>query len=186
MAKPRNMLRLFVAAYPPIELVRQMRAALKELDLPPHRLTPLDQIHLTLQFIGDTPTSDLDDTIESVRRSTQGLEVTELTPERLITLPERGPKRLIAVQTDADKTVLELQRRLAQRLASNVRRKPGNRFLPHLTICRFRSPTKMDAVAEPLDLPPFEVAEIKLMRSTLSPQGSQHHEVATVELSEPK
>ena len=95
MAKPVANLRLFVAIHPPAERSQAMLTALKNPgDLPPFRATPPDQVHMTLQFIGDTPAKDLENTIESVRRSASGLAAFDLTPLRLITLPERGPAQI--------------------------------------------------------------------------------------------
>jgi len=85
---PKN-LRLFVAVYPPPATARVLLEVLAGLDLPPHRLVPPEQVHLTLQFIGDTPTSKLAAVTETVRRAAGGLEGFPMTPQRLITLPER-------------------------------------------------------------------------------------------------
>jgi 2'-5' RNA ligase len=182
MAKPQNNLRLFVGLYPPAELADEMLLALSDLDLPPHRLTPAGQVHMTIQFIGDTPVKDLDATVESVDRARAGLPAFQLEPLRLIALPKRGRARLVAAETDGPPTLQELHRRLATRLARNVREKPGDRFLPHLTLCRFRAPARLGPLEEPLELPAFPVTEVRLMRSTLSPQGAKHHEVAVFAL----
>ena len=182
MARPTANLRLFVAAYPPVDVSQQMIDALNLLKLPPHRLTPVEQIHLTLQFIGDTPSRDLDDVIESVRRSAAGLNRLSLAPQRLITFPERGPARLIACETDAPPTLMELHRRLVQRLATKVRSRKDERFRPHFTLCRFTSPVRGMNVDQPTTIPEFEIASIHLMRSTLSVSGVTHHAVAAVEL----
>jgi 2'-5' RNA ligase len=157
MARPRDNLRLFVGVYPPPEVAGRMLAALGDLQLPPYRLTPVGQLHMTLQFIGDTPVKDLDATVESVDRSRAGLPPFELKPLRLMALPKRGPARLV----------------------------PGDRFLPHLTLCRFRAPTRVGPLDEPLALPAYPVTELKLMRSTLHPDGARHHEVAVFSLEGP-
>jgi 2'-5' RNA ligase len=185
MAKPRNNLRLFVGLYPPPEVAGQMLEALANLELPPHRATRPEQVHMTLQFIGDTPVKDLEATIESVERARSGLPPAELAPVRLMALPKRGPARLVAAETDAPPTLLELHRRLAVRLAGNVRQRPGDRFLPHLTLCRFRAPARIGPLDEPLALAAFPVGEVKLMRSTLHPDGARHHEVAVFPLQGP-
>lgn len=179
MSKPSANLRLFVGLYPPREIAEELIASLHRLDLPAHRLTPPEQVHLTLQFIGDTPSRQLDATIESVRRATGGLKGFSLTPLRLITLPNRNraPARLVAAETSAPATLLELQRRLASRLARNVRKRPGDRFLAHITLCRFRSPKRMPPLEHDLDLPGFAVDQVRLMRSELKPTGAVHHEV---------
>ncbi len=182
MAKPVANLRLFAAIYPPSHLVEAWHGVLASFDLPEHRLVRPEQVHLTLQFIGDTPAAQLERVIESVERSAAGLEPFRLTPIGLIRLPERGRARLIAVETDRQPTLLELQSRLAQRLARNVRAKPGQKYLPHITLCRFRSPTRVQEPSIEIGREPFEVSEIMLMRSTLKASGAEHVEVARVRL----
>lgn len=174
--------RLFVAAYPPEAVVHGARLALDGLDLPEARATPLEQVHLTLQFIGDIDPRDVDEVRESVARSAAGIGAFELKPVRLVTLPQRGPARLVAMETDAPAAVLELHRRLAMRLAKSTRRDAADRFLPHLTLCRFRRATKQVFVDEPIEIGPFEIGEIKLMRSVLRPEGAEHREVAAYRL----
>ncbi len=183
ITRPTANLRLFVAAYPPIESSLAMLRALESLPLESVRVVPAAQVHLTLQFVGDVPSRELDSITESVGRSAAGLQSFSLTPRRLLTLPERAHPRLIAAETDSPAALLEVQRRLAHRLASNVRTKPGDRFLPHITLCRFNPGPRPQPLDHPLDLPPFVIDEIILMRSTLSPAGAEHHEVCRVPLS---
>jgi RNA 2',3'-cyclic 3'-phosphodiesterase len=183
VARPTSNLRLFVAAYPPSGQAEQWLGVVRGIaGLPAHRLTPPEQAHITLQFIGDTPAKEIDATIESMERAASGLGAFSLTPRGLIALPERGPARLIALEADAPPALLELKRRLVQRLAAKV--KPEKRaYRPHLTLCRFRSPARFDLPAEASVEPvPFAVSRILLMRSTLSPNGAQHHEVAACAL----
>ena len=173
MAKPLANLGLFVAIYPPPEHVARLLAMLKEIDLPRHRPTPADQIHLTLHFIGDMPESEMESTYESVERSAAGIGPHELAIERLITLPERGPSRLVAAETSSPPQLLEIQRRLAMRLAV----KPSNRdYQPHITLTRFAAPDSRlrieQAIADELR---FTVDRLHLMRSTLRSEGAVHH-----------
>jgi 2'-5' RNA ligase len=145
---------------------------------------PAEQVHLTLQFIGDTPAAEMDATIESVRRAAAGLSGFTLALESLIRLPERGPARLIAAQTNAPATLMELQKRLAHRLAHQPRARAGDKYRPHITLCRFASPEKrccVDADA-PEIRGSFAVDRIALMRSVLSHEGAMHREVEAVEL----
>lgn len=193
MSKPTSNLRLFVAAYPPPEHVRMWTEHLRTLDLPAYRMTADEQVHLTMQFIGDTPTSEMDDVIESVARSASGIGRFALKPEELLALPERGPARLVALKTDAPAPMLELQRRLAHRLAKPARSKPGDRFLPHFTLCRFRSPAS-SGVAPQLrasltaqretvaQWPTFEIERVILMRSILRCEGAEHVQVHSATL----
>lgn len=175
-------LRLFVAAYPPAELARAWRQRVAALDLPDHRLTPEDQVHLTVHFVGDIEPRDLDATAESAARAASGIRAFELTVLRLIRLPERGHARLIAVETDAPPHLLELQSRLARRMARAARRRPSDRFLPHFTVCRFRRPTPLEALDAELASDRFAVTHVHLMKSVLRPQGAQHTTLAEIPL----
>jgi 2'-5' RNA ligase len=184
MSKPESNLRLFVAAYPPEDCARAMLRLVKKLDLPEHRLTTIEQLHLTIQFIGDTPVKDLDRVIESVGRSASGLKRFMLVPRRLVSLPEGKPARLVALETDAPAALREMHRRLVTRLAAATRNKLDERFLPHFTLCRFRSPRMIEPIAREVELDAFDISRILLMRSVLGPQGATHDEVAGFELQE--
>ncbi|MFG0284324.1 MAG: RNA 2',3'-cyclic phosphodiesterase [Phycisphaerales bacterium JB039] len=181
MARPQANLRLFAAIYPPIEVARAALRAIRGLDLPDHRATPAEQVHLTAQFIGDTPVKDLDGVLESVRRSASGVGAFALKPLRYITLPRGKRPRLIALETDAPAQIMELHRRLAHRLATSPRADGADRFLPHLTLARFRPGPARPLEAE-ADLPAFEVDAIVVMRSVLRPEGAEHKEVERIAL----
>jgi len=176
-------LRLFVAVYPPRRTALALLEAIPELDPASCRLVRPEQIHLTLHFIGDTPLVQLGEITESIRASTGGLGPFALAPQGLITLPQRGRPRLLAARTDRPATLMELQRRLAARLARGVRRRPGDRFRPHLTLCRFRSPAPGRAIDMPLAVDPFEITTLELVRSTLRSDGAHHDTVTVFELS---
>jgi len=102
--------------------------------------TPTEQVHLTLQFIGDTAERELDDVRESVARSCAGIDPFILTPRRLVSCPlnrSRGRARLIALETDLPSAMTELHRRLASRLARPKRGRADvekDRFVPHITL----------------------------------------------------
>ena len=159
-----------------------MLAALDQIDLPAHRRTPPEQVHLTLQFIGDVLLKNLDATILSIERASSGLQAFELSTQSLIRLPERGPARLIATETDCPAILRELQRRLAARLADSPRPRAGDRFRPHLTLCRFRAPSRVRRLEYSLDRESFAVGRIILMRSELLATGAAHHEVESFPL----
>lgn len=182
MSHESNDLRLFVAIYPPEDARRALLREVRKLSPPKHRETPLDQVHMTLQFIGETPRRDLDSVQESFERSAAGLPGFTLTPTRLITLPHRGHPRLIAAETDSPPALLEMQRRLVSRLARNPRASKSDRFTPHLTLCRFTGSAHATPVDHPLGAPPFPVDHIRLVRSILWQEGAVHTEVSRATL----
>lgn len=188
----RGGLRLFVAVYPPAAALDFLSARLESLDLPPHRATPHDQIHLTLHFIGNRHEDELEGVIEAVKQSTSGLSATPLALQRLIALPERGPAKLVAAETDAPTALLELHGRLARRLPHASGKTPRKHYLPHLTLCRFRTPGPLlipdDLFRATGETPPpkFPLNEISLVKSLLKPGGAEHKIIARFELEGPR
>jgi len=71
-----------------------------------------------------------------------------------------------------------------QRLAMQPGAGKGDRrpFLPHFTLGRFDHTDRSERVDEPLELPSFVVADLRLMHSTLTPQGAVHREMKRVTL----
>ncbi len=180
-------LRLFVAVYPPAGVVEAALARLGALALPVHRPTPPGQIHLTLQFIGEVPAGKVGEVVESVTRSASGIEPLVLTARRIISLPGRGVARVVALETDAPPALLELQRRLAHRLARPPRDRSGDRFLPHLTLARFPGAgVRGLAVNEPADLGSFPINRVSVMSSVLSAAGASHREELGIDLGPPR
>lgn len=175
-------LRLFVAAYPPAQVARALLDQLSALSLRDVRPSPGEQVHLTLQFIGDTDARELPEVQESVERAAAGLTPASVEVLGLMSLPQRGRARLVAAELASHPTMLELHRRLALRLARNARERSGDRFLPHMTLGRFPSGSgeRVEAPVQPLR---FEIAEAVLVESLLKPQGAEHRPVARFPLT---
>lgn len=183
MATTPGVQRLFVAVYPPPEAARRLLELLEQLSLPPHTPAPAEQVHMTLQFIGDTARQRLAEVTESVQRSTAGLSAFFLKPVAIRTLPRKGSPRLVAIETDAPPALLEIHRRLVHRLARNPREESVKEFLPHLTLLRFKPGATCRGITAPANLAPFEIAEVRLMRSRLKPGGAVHETVAAFALA---
>jgi 2'-5' RNA ligase len=64
----------------------------------------------------------------------------------------------------------------------------GRAFNPHLTLGRVKSPANRERLAKmlaklpPVDWPPFEVKELILFQSVLSPQGSKYTPLEVIKL----
>jgi len=136
-------------------------------------------------FIGDTGRSELASVEESVRRAASGIDSFLLQPGRLVSLPERGAARLVAVETDGPPSLLEIHRRLVSRLA----RRPGSRdadeFMPHITLCRFAGAGAREfSIDQRIEVEPFLVDRIELFESVLHSTGAEYRRVASVSLRE--
>ena len=182
VSQSASQLRLFVAVYPPQDMVAALLRGIGRLTLPDHRLVQPEQVHLTVHFVGAVPAAQLDSILESVEYGMHGITPFSLAPDRLITLPERSRKRLVAAEADGPAPLAELHRRLVSRLASNPRTRSVEGFRPHFTLCRFRREVAMAPIDKPIDVGSFDVTAIVLMKSVLTPQGAQHTTVRQFEL----
>ena len=179
---PSGPLRLFVSVRPDAAIAARM-AALLPPGLPPAaRPVPVPQIHLTLQFIGETAPSRVDEVVESIAAAVAGLRVQRLAPQSLRLLPERGPARLVAMVTDWPASLAEARRRLVARLAHRPPKDKGEPFLPHFTLARFTPAWAADVRRWPAAMEPFDVAKVELMRSIQTSSGAVHEVVATFAL----
>ncbi|MFG0331184.1 MAG: RNA 2',3'-cyclic phosphodiesterase [Phycisphaerales bacterium] len=180
-SRDQSQLRLFIAIYPPRELAEAWLGALARFDLADHRLISPEHIHLTVLFVGSFPPRRLDEAVESVERSVAGVRPFELRPERMLTLPDDGAlPRLVAIETDLPAALRECRDRLVRRFARHARRRPSERFRPHLTLCRFHrdaTPTSLDAPVDGVESAPFRVETVTLVKSTLHPKGARHEVV---------
>lgn len=177
------MLRLFLSLHPPVGVARALLEALAQLELPAHRVTPLDHVHMTVLFLGEIDERRVAATIESAERAAASVAPFELAVTQLETLPAQGPARLVAAATDAPSALLELHARLVARLATK-RARPAP-LHPHLTLCRFHAPTRFalpSVVLEPLA---FSIESLSLQHSTLRPSGAEHRQVARIALGRP-
>lgn len=174
--------RLFIAAYPPPDVVARMTALIDAVELPPCRRTPESHLHLTIHFVGDTPLKSVEDVRESLARAAAGIGAFTLEPVRLIGLPQRGPKRLIALELSCPPGLREIHDRLVRKLARSPRAQPSRKYLPHITLCRFNRPGQVSLPEAPVDLGPFPVDQVHLMRSILRPDGAEHIRDSAVSL----
>lgn len=178
-------MRLFVAVYPPLSVAKDLlsRAALGGWPAP--RPVPAEQVHLTLQFVGDRDGKELAGVVESVERSASGLSGFGVGVVRIRTFPERGPMRLVAAETDAPGPLLELHRRLALRLSHTRSMRREKEFVPHLTLGRYPGMGLGGASGElAVEGLSFRVECLMVMESVLKPEGAMHREVARVELAD--
>jgi RNA 2',3'-cyclic 3'-phosphodiesterase len=183
-------LRLFAALRPPAEAVARLfdlqAPLLERIGVGSARFTPREQVHLTLQFIGDTPAARLDDVKESVSRAASGLRAFELSAVSLATIPMQDRPRLLAAICDAPPTLSELHDRLAHRLARSKKDRAREDFVPHLTLSRFELQPPEKALVHTIEPVRFLVDHITLYASVLHPEGAEHRAILRVDLDPPR
>ncbi|MEE2889717.1 MAG: RNA 2',3'-cyclic phosphodiesterase [Planctomycetota bacterium] len=168
----RRPMRLFCALHPEPEEARSLLKSVEAMEsLPAHRVTPLEQVHMTVLFIGDVERKDLDDVKESVERAAKAVVPFSWQPDQISSLPARGPVRTVVAMGPSSKPLDELNRRLAQRLA---RRKNRRAFLPHMTLARLTPPLSGLSIEQSITASPYAFRSVQLMQSWLLPTGAEH------------
>jgi 2'-5' RNA ligase len=157
--------------YPPPDAAAAMSELVRGVSRARARRTPVEQIHMTVLFLGDRPEAVLDRIASEARTLAAGTGPIRLTPKEVVSMPSHSPPRLIALETIASRNLQALYARLVQGLAEpDEPVRPT--LLPHFTLCRFRRGAPAKPMRTAVTLPAFEVRELRLVKSTLSPEGA--------------
>ena len=145
------------------------------------RWVPVGNIHLTLKFFGNVPEDEIEALAEAAPLQ---LQVTCAGA-----FPSPQAPRVVWLGLGGDVLPLtQLFYRLEKAFAALGYPPEGRAFNPHLTLGRVKSPANRDKLARmlekmpPVDWPPFEVKELILFQSVLSPQGSKYTPLRVIKL----
>ncbi|MFN2486562.1 MAG: RNA 2',3'-cyclic phosphodiesterase, partial [Acidimicrobiia bacterium] len=137
---------------------------------------PADQ-HLTLKFLGATPEESLDDLLRTGAMVARGQSGAAVSLSTLGVFPSTRKARVLWLGVDDPAGVLgALAQGLSHALEPLGFPAEGRSFTPHLTLARFKSPVRLssDCTLDTGSLGPFEVSELGLWRSHLSPKGARY------------
>ena len=141
------------------------------------RLVPREHLHVTLAFLGHRPAGELDAIVDALRAAAAGAGEIGLTPVRyretrsvgmLVLEDERGSAALLAD---------DVQERLE---GLGAYRREGRRWLPHLTVARWRERPRLR-----LDSPrvgTFVPSDAAAYLSRLHPGGARYEVLESVAL----
>lgn len=168
--------RLFVA----IDLPEEIKTSLSSLcyGLPGAKWVDMEQVHLTLRFIGEVDGGifrDIRSVLEDVDSETFDVEI-----KGLGCFPPRKAPRVLWAGLESSAAMLELKQKVDSRLMRVGIESEKRKFSPHITLARFRQKPSLQRVADYLSgnglfsLPPFPVADFHLYSSVLTPKGALH------------
>jgi 2'-5' RNA ligase len=167
--------RLFIAIDPPQE-VREQLAALC-CGLPDARWTPVEQLHLTLCFIGEVSGDHFLDIREALAELT--IPPFPLQLRGVGFFPPRGLPRVVWAGVDRSEPLLVLQRKITTRLFQLGLEPDNRKYSPHITLARLNQ-TPAAKVGKYLTLhglfagTPFTVDRFVLYSSILGRKGATH------------
>ncbi len=177
-------MRLFVSIELPDEVRNSLRRAQEQLaEMVKAKWTPVDQFHITLKFLGETPDPHLPKIIEELR-GVRFDEALALQTAGLVCFPPHGPIRIIAAaMKDEGGLCAELQSEIDQACHAAGFPLEGRRWRPHVTIGRVKDRSATGArsavTSASLLCISSEIHEFYLMESRLDQDGPNYTRVAT-------
>ncbi len=179
--------RLFLAIdIPPRarEIITTLQNRFKPLGFNASWVAP-ENVHLTLQFLGDTPPEQIPNIHQGVSTA-----VTPV-PQFMVTLKEIGvfpklkkpPRTLWVGMEDPQNRLTALQKNIAKQMGEIGFPKEKRKFTPHLTLARIkperggkrakleRLKRKIESSPE-IEMEPFRIDAVRLIESQLTPMGS--------------
>ena len=162
------MARLFVAVWPPEEVVEHVRS-LRRKDQRGVRFVPPENWHITLRFLGEVGEREVTTALDERERGGSPT-VARLGPavdvlgERALVIPVAGLDELA---------------RSIERATKHLGEPPGKRFVGHLTLARCARGARLPAALGSLFADEFPVEEFALVESRLQPTGARYETVAS-------
>lgn len=143
------------------------------------------KLHLTLHFLGATPHDQMQNLMHSLRKTLNSFPIFSLTPYFLETLYRRHDNSIIYLGLQGEINELKLLQKELGDLLTGYRLPAQNKFLPHITIGKFKrdDPINTKLFLEKINdleitpLSEFTVDHVSLYESFLSSSGSHYQKI---------
>ncbi|MFZ5447080.1 MAG: RNA 2',3'-cyclic phosphodiesterase [Thermodesulfobacteriota bacterium] len=185
------MIRAFLAIDLPDTMRPQLALLIEELkrSRAEVRWVTVNNIHLTMKFFGNVPDKEIDTLALAAREVAQTEVPFQLKATIAGAFPSPKAPRVVWLGLGGDVVPLNRLYYQLEKAFDKLGYPPeGRAFHPHLTLGRVKSPANRDKLARmletmpPLDWPPFEVKELILFQSVLSPKGSTYTPLKVIPL----
>ena len=133
------------------------------------RIVPRANLHITLAFLGSRPVGELPDVAKALRDAAARVEQPAFRVARYRETRSVGMLVLEEDGRDADRLATDLHARLE---ALGLYRRETRRWLPHITVARFRERPRLRP--EIPEFHAFSPSDVAVYHSALSPSGAQY------------
>ncbi len=145
-------------------------------------------LHITMRFLGDIDENMVPELAENIKTNTCGFSKFDLSLKGLGGFPNLIMPRVIWIGTEGGKRkLLDLATSVELACIGSKFGKSDKRFLPHLTIGRVKTPSGIEKLLKkiertPFESLPFEITEVTIFKSELSPAGPKYTALEKIEL----
>ncbi|GAF84965.1 unnamed protein product [marine sediment metagenome] len=174
-------MRLFIAIELPAELKEYLKKLQNQLGgSDSAKMSLVKEFHLTLKFLGDVSEEKLDG-IKSRLAAVEFSAFSALLDEIGVFPDEKRP-RVVWAGLEPKEKIIELQQKVEEALKGLFPK--DERFHPHLTLARVKFvkdkkefSDKLKAIS--VDKKEFNISSLKLIKSTLTPEGPVYEELGS-------
>jgi 2'-5' RNA ligase len=152
------------------------------------KIVELENIHITLKFLGDTDESKVGQITAAIAQAAAGVSCFEAKLKGAGVFPSPKFVRVVWAGIEGAEPLAQIASKLEDLLALLGFEREKRAFSLHLTVARVRSPCGSERLAPVLekyrnaDFGALPVAEIKLKKSVLSREGPTYSDVEIVKL----
>jgi len=145
-----------------------------------------DNIHITLQFLGETEESLIPDIKGALYKILAPYSSFYIKIADVGCFPSGKRPRVIWVGIKESQSLINLYKDISNEMVKFGYQKEERGFTPHVTIGRVKSNRNMRELLSRLDelkvtdFSDFEVQDIKLMKSELKPSGAKYYSLAEI------
>ncbi|MDP3012877.1 MAG: RNA 2',3'-cyclic phosphodiesterase [Candidatus Subteraquimicrobiales bacterium] len=174
------MLRLFVA----IELPKTLKEELGKFteqsskEVSGAKWVEPKNLHISLKFLGNFPEENLPKLLTKIEEATWRIKPFNLRLSKAGAFPTERKARVFWMGTEGSESELEkLHKSIDKNMEKLGFERENRKFHSHITLARFRTPQNIESLISKFDFKAsgdevFEVKEIVLFKSELTPRGS--------------
>lgn len=174
--------RIFIAINLPEDIKRQLFAYSQKWPELPARWTSKNNLHITLEFLGDLTEEELGEVCVAVKEVAERHNSFSINLNSISYGPDKKiPPKMVWVEGEKPDDLIDLKQDLQEYLLERVKFRPENKgFVLHITLARIREwewkkiePEERPEINEELDLI-FTVESIEVMESELKRGGPEY------------
>lgn len=171
--------RIFIAINLPENIKKIIAQCQKEWQGMPFRLVPVQNLHLTLEFLGYISEQELEKIKKIISEIVIEFKIFNIEFEKICLGPQETRPRLVWLKGKPNKNLSALKDKLDNVLVNASLYKKENRpILPHITLARikeweWRRLFKKPEIDIPINLS-IEVKCLEIMESILKPSGTEY------------
>jgi 2'-5' RNA ligase len=169
---PATTKRCFIALVPDEVVVADLVEAARPLrQVDGLKLSPAENLHVTLKFLGDVDDAQQDDVIAAIRLALEGAAPFPIDIHELVYLPDPHKARTVAAAVEGPPMLGLLNEKLEDAMELAGFPREGRAFRPHITLGRFKHPPHRGVPRIELPATGCLIDRLTLMASDLRPTG---------------